>query len=143
MRMRKKRKKTKTGARLALTFLLALPVWLAGALSVPLLSAFPASASDAKRTAVVAGTVFRDPGFAFPRVEITLTPVTLPAGVKKLKPLRLFSDARGEFAFYPPAGQARYRVSATAPGFSPEEKTVEIQADERVDVYLTLKPNAR
>lgn len=100
-------------------------------------------AADAKPKAVIAGTVFRDPGFAFPRVEVTLSPLTLPPGVKKLKPLRISTDARGEFAFHVPAGEARYRVSAAAAGFSPDEKIVDIASGERVDVYLTLKPNAR
>ncbi len=107
------------------------------------MSAGSLSAADARPKAVIAGTVFRDPGFAFPRVEVTLSPLELPSGVKKFKPLRLFSDARGEFAFYVPAGEARYRISAAAAGFSPEEKTVAISAGERVDVYLTLKPKAR
>ena len=135
---KKKRKKTKTGVSRRFALLLALPALLAGVLSV-----VPTSAAGPKPTAVVAGTVFRDPGFSFPGVEVTLSPLVLPPGVKKLKPVRFISDARGEFAFYPPAGQAKYKVSAAAPGFSAEEKTVEIQADERVDVYLTLKPNAR
>ena len=135
---KKKRKKTKIGVSRRFALFFALPALLAGALFV-----VPMSAAGPKRTAVVAGTVFRDPGFSFPGVEVTLSPLVLPPGVKKLKPMRFVSDARGEFAFYPPAGQARYKVSASAPGFPAEEKTVEIQADERVDVYLTLKPNAR
>lgn len=92
--------------------------------------------------AVVAGTVFRDPGFAFPRVQVTLTAVTLPPGVKKLKPMKILSDARGEFAFYVPAGEARYLVRAEAAGFTPDQKETNVTASERVDVYLTLKPNA-
>jgi len=92
--------------------------------------------------AVVAGTVFRDPGFAFPRVQVTLTAIAPPPGVKKMKPMRVMTDARGEFAFHVTAGDARYRVRAEAPGFLPVEKETTVSASERVDVYLTLKPNA-
>ncbi|HNY38894.1 MAG TPA: carboxypeptidase-like regulatory domain-containing protein [Bryobacteraceae bacterium] len=128
--MRRKRKKKRIGGnRLAL--LLFCLLTLAAVLP----------AAD-KARAVVAGTVFRDPGFAFPRVQVTLTPVTLPPGVKKLKPMHVLTDARGEFAFYPPAGEARYQVRAEAPGFTPEQKEATVSASERVDVYLTLKPNA-
>lgn len=92
--------------------------------------------------AVVAGTVFRDPGFAFARVQVTLTSVAPPPGVKKFKTMRTLTDARGEFAFYVPPGPARYLVRAEAPGFLPEQKEASVSASERVDVYLTLKPNA-
>lgn len=102
----------------------------------------PASAGE-KLQAVIAGSVFRDPGFAFPRVELTLTPLTLPPGVKKLKPLKSTTDVRGEYAFRVPAGAARYKLEASAPGFASEQREVEIAASERIDVYLTLKPNAR
>lgn len=103
----------------------------------------PSAAAQDQPQAVIAGTVFRDPGFAFPRVEVTLTPVTLPPGVKKLKPLKTATDGRGEYSFRVPAGAARYKVQASAPGFAPEQREVEIAASERIDVYLTLKPNAR
>ncbi len=134
---KKRRKRTESGVSRRVWFLFALPALIAGSLFA--LSMF---ADDAKPKAVIAGTVFRDPGFAFPRAEATLSPLALPSGVKKFKPLRLFTDARGEFAFYVPAGEARYRISASAAGFSPDEKTVAIAAGGRVDVYLTLKPNA-
>lgn len=101
-----------------------------------------AAAAD-KPQAVIAVTVFRDPGFAFPRVELTLTALTLPPGVKKLKPMKTVSDVRGEYWFRVPAGAARYRIEASAPGFAAEQREVEIAASERIDVYLTLKPNAR
>jgi hypothetical protein len=130
-RMRRKRKKRKRIGASVLALLLLCLLTVATAL----LGADPAKA-------VIAGTVFRDPGFAFPRVQVTLTALTLPPGVKKFKPIRLLSDARGEFAFYVPPGEARYQVRAEAPGFTPEQKEASVAASERVDVYLTLKPNA-
>ena len=93
--------------------------------------------------AVIAGTVFRDPGFAFPRVEITLTVTTTPPGKKAGKPRKASTDERGEFAFRVPAGAAKYSVRAVADGFAPSEQSVSVNADERVDVYITLKPLAK
>jgi hypothetical protein len=127
-KMRRKRKRIGASS-LALLLLCLLTL----AISLP-------GADPAK--AVIAGTVFRDPGFAFPRVQVTLTALALPPGVKKFKPIRLLTDARGEFAFYVPPGAARYQVRAEAPGFTPEQKEASVAVSERVDVYLTLKPNA-
>lgn len=127
----------KTGASRLLAAL-ALAILLAVVLGL----AHIAGAAE-KPQAIIAGTVFRDPGFAFPRVELTLTAITLPPGMKKLKPLKTVSDIRGEYSFRVPAGSARYRLEASAPGFNSEQRDVEIAASERIDVYLTLKPNAR
>jgi hypothetical protein len=132
-RKRKKRKKTigtKAISILWLSFLTAvLAVGVAGG---------PKPAQEA----VVAGTVFRDPGFSVAGAEVVVEAKTLPPGVKKLKPIRQKSDARGEFAVHVPAGTAKYVVTAKAPGFEPASKEVDVSADERVDVFLTLKAQA-
>jgi hypothetical protein len=94
--------------------------------------------------AVIAGTVFRDPGFALPRAEVLVTPSETPAGPKKkkVKPRKAVTDGRGEFAVYVPAEKGSYVVSVKAEGLEPQRKPVEISGapGERVDVYLTLKP---
>lgn len=126
--------KTGIGASLLLTLLL-----LAGAFRV---SALP-NERDAPSEAVVAGTVFRDPGFAFQRVEVVLSVLTQPPGSKRVKPRKVMTDARGEFAFRVPAGPAKYLVRASAEGYRPEERSVGVNADERVDVYMTLKPESK
>ena len=126
--------KTGTGVSLLLTLLL-----LAGASHLSGLPALNKSASEA----IIAGTVFRDPGFAFQRVEVVLTVLTPPSGTKPAKPRKVATDARGEFVFRVPAGASKYRVRASAEGYMAEEKTVDVNADERVDVYLTLKPESR
>jgi hypothetical protein len=137
MRKRTRRMKRKTGAsRLLSALVLAASLACAPGL-------FQSAAAADKPQAVIAGTIFRDPGFAFPRVELTLTAITLPPGVKKLKPMKTASDIRGEYSFRVPAGSALYKVVASAPGFAAEQREVEIAASERIDVYLTLKPNAR
>lgn len=130
MRKNPKKKRMKTGASLALLLLLA-----------ALIPGLLVAGKDDKAEAVIAGTVFRDPGFAFPGVEITLSVVTPPPGKKKAqKPRKLAADPRGEFAFRVPAGAAKYKLSAAAEGFKTEEKEVVVNLDERVDVYFTLKP---
>jgi hypothetical protein len=92
--------------------------------------------------AVVAGTVFRDPGFALPGAEVTLICNVAPEGVKSVKPQKMLSDARGEFGFRVPPGKASYKLAVKAQGFSSGEKQVEVAADERVDTYFSLKPTA-
>lgn len=92
--------------------------------------------------ALVAGTVFRDTGFALPNAEIVLTAKVLPEGVKKFKPLRAFSDARGEFAFRLPPARAEYTLTVKADGYQSAQRDVQVSADERADVFLELKPAA-
>ena len=89
--------------------------------------------------AVVAGTVFRDTGFAFRGATVRLLVKTPPPGVKHLRPQRAVSDARGEFAFHVPPGKAEYTVSVQAAGYAGAEKPASVTADERVDVFFELK----
>ena len=84
------------------------------------------------------GTVFRESGLALPGAEVTLRPDSASPGTKPGKPQKQVSDARGEFAFRVPAEPMRYRVTAAAKHFQAQEKTVEIQGDERANVTLTL-----
>ncbi len=103
----------------------------------------PALAASGKgdEPAVVAGTVFREPGFALARAEVLLTVKTPPQGVKAPKPQKTLSDGRGEFAFRVPAARAEYVVTVKASGFVSTEKTAVLSgAPERVDLYFNLKP---
>lgn len=90
--------------------------------------------------ALVAGTVFRDTGFSLPNADIMLAAKTPPEGVKKFRPLRTVSDARGEFAFRVPAAKAEYTLTVKADGFQPEQRDVTVAGDERSDIYFELKP---
>jgi hypothetical protein len=105
------------------------------------LAALPAGAAPkVKAEAVVAGTVFRPPGFALPEAELVLTVKTPPPGLKPGKTLRVRSDGRGEFAIRVPAGKAEYTLKAAKPGFEAQEKAVHVENDERTDTYFELKP---
>jgi hypothetical protein len=127
MRPKRRRTRKRIGIRLCALAWLTAALWAGG------------SSQSSGSFAVVAGTVFREPGFALPRAEVILTPQALPEGGKKLKPLKMLTDGRGEFAFRVPAGKAKYRVSVQATGYQPAEKEVLVNADERTDVYLELK----
>ena len=90
-------------------------------------------AMAAEEYALIAGTVFRPNGTAFPRVEVMLES---EAGGK---PQKTKSDARGEFSFRVPAKQARYNVNVQVTGFRKESRSVSIQGDERVEVSILLE----
>jgi hypothetical protein len=125
------RKRTTIGASLAF-LLLALP--------------FPGAGGGKKdlEPSVVAGTVFREPGFALPRATLTLTVRTPPQAVKAPKAQKTVSDGRGEFMFRVPGAKAGYLLSVSADGFLPQEKPVAVSGPaERQDVYFELKPDRK
>lgn len=142
MKTKRKRKTTKTtgASRLALLSVLA-----AFSLLLAPDSAFPQRPKkEPAPQAVVAGTIFREPGFAVAGAEAVLTFQSTPAGAKKRpKPMKTRTSTRGEFAFTVPAGEALYTVRASAPGLEPQEKEVRIYGEERADVYFNLKPLAQ
>ena len=134
MRTRRRRTKTRTGAELVILTLL-----LAGGALLP--AADLAQKDKDSDSAVVAGTVFREPGFMLPGAEVTLTVAEASPNAKKFKPQKAVSDSRGEFAFRVPPYPSKYLVSAKARGYVQQEKTVEVAGGpQRVDVYLELKP---
>lgn len=135
-RKRKRRRKTTIGVKLVVLLLLL-------ALS-PILPAGLLEAGDKpSESAVVAGTVFREPGFALPGAEVTLTVKIKPEKVKTPKVQKKVSDARGEFAFYVPPRKAQYLVTVKARGHVQQEKVVDVNdSPDRLDVYFQLKPEA-
>jgi hypothetical protein len=94
--------------------------------------------------AVIAGTVFREPGFALPGAQITLSVKIAPQGAKVPKLQKAVSDRRGEFAFRLPPLKAQYLVTVQAPGCVKQEKAVDLSGGpERVDVYFELKAETK
>jgi len=89
--------------------------------------------------AVIAGTVFRDPGFAQPGASVALTLKSAPA--KKLQ--HQISSPRGEFTFRVPAGPNRYLVTATLKGFQTAREEIEIQGQEQINATLLLVPETK
>ena len=116
---------------------------LAVFLSLFALCAFGGDKKPPPEPSIVAGTVFRDPGFAMANAEVTLTVKTPPQGIKTPKQQKTASNFRGEYSFRVPAAKAEYVVSVKAPGFVPEEKPEVLSGEpERLEIYLTLKPDA-
>ena len=108
-------------------------------LSIALVSPLIAGEKQASAPyATVAVTVFREPGFALPGAEVSLT---ADAGSKPKKGL---CDARGDYVFRVSAEPKSYLVRATAKGFHPEEKSVAIHGEsERAEVTLELHAESK
>jgi hypothetical protein len=120
------------------------PAWPALALIGLLVGAAPEAAPKRKKGpqsyAVIAGTVFHESGMSLPGARVTVTPVP-PEGSKKVTgAAAATSDSRGEFAIRVPAGSMRYNVKVEARGFEPAEKQVQVEWDQRVEVFFRLRP---
>ena len=85
--------------------------------------------------ALIAGTVFQKSGQLLPGATVT---VAGEADGKKRG--QGFTDRRGEFAIRVPAGRARYLVTASAKGFEPQQKPVDIYESEKMVVTFRLSP---
>ncbi len=114
-----------------------------------LIAAIPLAGAGKKKTvaeaySIVAGTVFREPGFALPGAEVTLIPNFQADGVSlKVKKLSTVSDTRGEFVFRVPVANVQYTVKVAAKGYRGEEKTVNVQGEERADVTFQLHEESK
>lgn len=97
-----------------------------------------AAGDQAEDYAIVAGTVFRDPGFALPGAKVVLT---LRGSGKKIA--ESVSSPRGEFAFRVQPNPATYVVKASLKGYRTEEKEAAIEGQERIDVSLVLSPESK
>lgn len=116
-----------------------------GLIALLLLLAAGAWAKDRKPAAVpqavIAGTVFRPPGFALGDCEITVTLESELPKPNQFSKVKLVSNPRGEFAVRVPAVTANYRVDVKKAGFQPHSKTVTITGQERYDLSIVLEPS--
>jgi hypothetical protein len=129
--MKKTRKTTTSGGSVFRRAFLFLPVALVAADKKK-------KEPEKKLIAVIAGTVFRDPGFAVGGAEVELIEVRTDG--KKPKIRKSVTDGRGEFAFPVPPEEKKYKVKASARGLQPEEKETMSTPGARMDVFFTLKP---
>lgn len=90
--------------------------------------------------AVVAGTVFRDPGFALPNAEVTIEAAGPDQKFKKLKTL---SGGRGEFTFRLPETRRTYVIQVKARGFVASTAKLEIEGGATETVTFTLMPESK
>jgi hypothetical protein len=91
-------------------------------------------------TAIIAGTVFRDPGFALPEAKVVLM---LRAEPKPKKLQEATTNYRGEFLFHVPPKEATYLLRATFKGYRLDEKEAKISGEEHIDVNLVLQPQSK
>jgi Carboxypeptidase regulatory-like domain len=105
----------------------------------------PANArgQEKKPASVIAGTVFREPGFALPGAVVTLEQVELAAKGKRNKPQKVACDAHGEFAFRLPPSGTKFKLTAVAKGFASQTKETAAVPGVRVDTFFELKPESR
>ena len=114
-----------------------------------LIAAIPLAEAGKKKVvqeaySIVAGTVFRESGFALPQAEVTLIPNPQQDGLAvKVKKLSTVSDARGEFVFRVPAATMQYTVRVAAKGYHGEEKTISVQGEDRADVTFQLHEESK
>jgi hypothetical protein len=102
------------------------------------------AAGDKKKSndpdTVIAGTVFRDPGYALPEATVVLVRRDDP----KHKRLAEFTtNFRGEFVIHVPATPAIYVVKSSAKGFRAEEKEASVTGLDRVELMFTLEPEKK
>ena len=92
-------------------------------LTLALIACMLLAAGDKKKAAepyaIVAGTVFRDPGYALPAANVILM---LKGDPKAKKLQQAVSSFRGEFAFRVPPAPATYVVKASLKGFIPRRR---------------------
>ena len=103
-----------------------------------------AAAGDKKKAAepdtVIAGTVFRVPGYVLPEATVTLVRRDDP---KHKKLAEQITNARGEFVIHVPAVPDVFVVKAAAKGFQSEEKEAVVTGLDRVDLTFTLEPEKK
>jgi hypothetical protein len=89
--------------------------------------------------ALLSGTCFDGRGFRLSGASVQVE-LTSETSVKlKKKRWEASSSPRGEFAIRLPAGRHTFRVAAAKEGFKSVEKTVSFEADERLDIALSLE----
>lgn len=116
------------------------PRLVAVATVLAVLSLVVLPAEGAERRGLIAGTVFQSNGLSLPGASVSVVAAADDPDSRKPRPWTAVSDARGEFAIRVPAGSMRYNVSVEAEGFEPQEKQVQVEWDQRVDVYFRLRP---
>jgi hypothetical protein len=94
----------------------------------------------AGETTVIAGSVFRDPGYALPEATVTLVRRDDP---KHKKLAQESTTYRGEFVFHVPPAPEVYVVKAAAKGYRPEEKEAAVTGLDRIDLTFTLEPETK
>ena len=141
MKRKKRRRKKTTGSKLCIAgfAVLLLLASVRGALGEK-----PSKQkAGAETAALIAVSVFREPGFALPGAELQLIAVPNEASAPKMKKLKATTDARGEFVFRVPPVPMQYTLSVSAKGLKSQQKSVSIQGEERIDATFMLEQESK
>jgi hypothetical protein len=131
---KKKKRRNKLSAVARYAPVVGMLVLLAGAALLDAAS----KKKDREAGAILAGTVFQASGHSLPGAKV----VAVAQDDAKIKSSTV-TDAQGDFAMRVPAGRGTYIVTASAKGFQPAQKTVEVYEGERVRTNLILSPEPK
>ena len=132
MRTRTKRTRaTRTGSKLLAILLLCAGV----AVSAP-----KKGKAENVPYALLAGTVYRPPGFALPGVKVLIEPEQTESNAVKLKKTEAVTDSRGEWVVRVPPVPAKWRIHVKVNGYRPEERSASVEGEQRVDSSIVLEP---
>jgi hypothetical protein len=95
---------------------------------------------NAPAYALIAGTVYRPPGFALPGVKVVVEPEQAESHGAKLKKTEAVTDSRGEWAVRVPPVPAKWRIDVKVNGYRPEQRSVSVEGEQRVDSSIVLEP---
>lgn len=90
--------------------------------------------------ALIAGTVYRPPGFALPGAQVVIAPEQTEINGVKLKKAEAVTNARGEWALRVPPVPAKWRVDVKVNGYRPEQRLVSVEGEQRFDLSVVLEP---
>ena len=89
--------------------------------------------------ATVAGTVYRDPGFALEGAEVTVTPEVEDRDGVKFKKQQTATNGRGEFAVRVPPVPMKYQVDVKLGRYEPQGQPVQIEGEQRKELSFVLE----
>ena len=136
---RKRKKRTRTGSN-RVTWLAASLLLLLAAVSEPLAAANRKEKPAQTPVAIIAGTVFRTPGFALPGAEIIVAPKSSESGDVKFKKIQVLSSGRGEWAVRVPAVPMEYTIYVKCSGYQSQQSTTAIEGEQRRELNFILEP---
>jgi hypothetical protein len=135
----KRMKKTRTGSSLRLFIAAAVAVTVCPAL-------FAADKNDERKSeatapfALIAGTVYRPPGFALAGAQVVVAPEQPEASGVRLKKTEAVTNGRGEWAIRVPSVPAKWRVDVKSNGYRPEQRSVSVEREQRLELSIILEP---
>ena len=139
MRMKRKKTQTKKKATRTGSRFIAIAAVLMGS-CLPAFAEKKAKPENAPAYALIAGTVYRPPGFALPGVKVVVEPEKSESNGAKLKRSEAVTDSRGEWAVRVPPVPAKWRIDVKVNGYRPEQRSVSVEGEQRVDSSMVLEP---